>query len=678
MLFGAQRVDRVEARCPVGRVDAEHDPHADAEAEREGHRPRRHTGGQGGRDLDQRGQRAPGEQSRDAAEQRQDGRLGEELPPDVAPRSAERLEDPDLAGALGDAHQHDVHDHDAAHHDPDHHHGRHDRENHAGQLPPERDEALAGVDREIVFLGGAQAVRDAHRLLGAQHGVRHARGRRHFDRDHRGLAPAVQGLERRERQHDESVPGLPQDGALLGDHPRDRQLRAADADRAADGELRCAEQLVRHIEPQHRDEPALPLVHVAERRPRRERVVLHDDERGCDTEDEHVAHGAVAPLHVRHRARPPGLKRDGFGVGDGALHMGDVLGGDDRPALDLLPLFVVDESDLDRLPPDLERVHPDDGARDALAHVRVHALDHRDHGHQEPDRHDDPQQREERAELVAPRGLERLENRFGEGHGGETNGKWPVMRPGKGPRYHPSPATPRAVHRYSYLSASTGSSLAALLAGYRPNPIPVRAEAARAATTDHSGTCAGIGVRLASPNATTPPASIPTAPPTTVRVEASTRNCHWMARRVAPSALRTPISRVRSVTEIIMIATTPTPPTINAMDDSTSITRKNMPVTLFQESSSLSWVTIEKLFSCPGLRPRSERSVATTSSIACCCVYAGPGATASRIHPLRYGTCLTNAPCGMPTNGGVAPLNRLGGGAYTPITLNGAPATWMV
>src|SRR5205823_14557363 len=46
-------------------------------------------------------------------------------------------------------------------------------------------------------------------------------------------------------------------------------------------------------------------------------------------------------------------------------------------------------------------------------------------------------------------------------------------------------------------------------------------------------------------NATTPPASMPTAPPTSVRVEASTRNCHWMARRVAPSALRTPISRVR-------------------------------------------------------------------------------------------------------------------------------------
>ena len=67
-----------------------------------------------------------------------------------------------------------------------------------------------------------------------------------------------------------------------------------------------------------------------------------------------------------------------------------------------------------------------------------------------------------------------------------------------------------------------------------------------------------------------------------------------------------------------MMATTPTPPTISPMDESTSITRKNIPVTWFQESSSLSCVTIEKVFSWPGFMPRSERSVATTSSIACC------------------------------------------------------------
>src|SRR6266480_4764893 len=118
MLFGAQRFDRIEACRPVRGVDAEHDAHADAEAERHGDRPSCHAGGQGGRDLDERGQGAAGEETRDAAEQREDGRLREELASDVAPRRAERLEDPDLPGALGNAHQHDVHDHDAAHHDP--------------------------------------------------------------------------------------------------------------------------------------------------------------------------------------------------------------------------------------------------------------------------------------------------------------------------------------------------------------------------------------------------------------------------------------------------------------------------------------------------------------------------------------------------------------------------------
>src|SRR2546426_8574597 len=47
MLLGAQRFDRVEARRAVRGVDAEHDTHADTEAERHGHRPPRHAGGQG-------------------------------------------------------------------------------------------------------------------------------------------------------------------------------------------------------------------------------------------------------------------------------------------------------------------------------------------------------------------------------------------------------------------------------------------------------------------------------------------------------------------------------------------------------------------------------------------------------------------------------------------------------
>src|SRR5438094_9192272 len=119
-------------------------------------------------------------------------------------------------------------------------------------------------------------------------------------------------------------------------------------------------------------------------------------------------------------------------------------------------------------------------------------------------------------------------------------------------------ATSRIPHPvYSYLSASTGSNLAALLAGYRPKPIPVRADAPSAATIDHSGTWAGIGVRRETVNVTPPPTSIPTAPPTRVRAEASTRNCHRIARRVAPSAVRTPISRVRADPELIMSGTPP-------------------------------------------------------------------------------------------------------------------------
>src|SRR5207245_2264534 len=73
-------------------------PQADAETERHGDGPACHAGGQGGRDLDERGQGASGEETRDAAEQREHGRLREELASDVAPRRAERLEDPDLPG----------------------------------------------------------------------------------------------------------------------------------------------------------------------------------------------------------------------------------------------------------------------------------------------------------------------------------------------------------------------------------------------------------------------------------------------------------------------------------------------------------------------------------------------------------------------------------------------------
>src|SRR5256885_9686914 len=47
-----------------------------------------------------------------------------ELAEDVPPPGAERLADPDLAGALGHRHQHDVHDNDPADHERDRHQDR--------------------------------------------------------------------------------------------------------------------------------------------------------------------------------------------------------------------------------------------------------------------------------------------------------------------------------------------------------------------------------------------------------------------------------------------------------------------------------------------------------------------------------------------------------------------------
>ncbi len=57
------------------------------------------------------------------------------------------------------------------------------------------------------------------------------------------------------------------------------------------------------------------------------------------------------------------------------------------------------------------------------------------------------------------------------------------------------------------------------------------------------------------------PRSTPIAPPRTQSMSDSIRNWSRMSRRRAPSALRRPISRVRSVTETSMMFMIPIPPT---------------------------------------------------------------------------------------------------------------------
>ena len=59
---------------------------------------------------------------------------------------------------------------------------------------------------------------------------------------------------------------------------------------------------------------------------------------------------------------------------------------------------------------------------------------------------------------------------------------------------------------------------------------------------------------------------MPTNPPINESVTASTRNCTRMSLRRAPTAMRRPISRVRSVTETSMMFMMPIPPTSSAID----------------------------------------------------------------------------------------------------------------
>ena len=58
---------------------------------------------------------------------------------------------------------------------------------------------------------------------------------------------------------------------------------------------------------------------------------------------------------------------------------------------------------------------------------------------------------------------------------------------------------------------------------------------------------------------------MPRKPPSAEVVAASTTNCARMTRSLAPSALRMPISRVRSVTDTSMIFMMPMPPTSSEM-----------------------------------------------------------------------------------------------------------------
>ena len=79
--------------------------------------------------------------------------------------------------------------------------------------------------------------------------------------------------------------------------------------------------------------------------------------------------------------------------------------------------------------------------------------------------------------------------------------------------------------------------------------------------TDQTSIAAGIGVNVAIVSAMTAPSIVPMTPPKIDSTTDSVSICAMMSERRAPSALRRPISRVRSVTTISMMFMMTMPPT---------------------------------------------------------------------------------------------------------------------
>ena len=80
-------------------------------------------------------------------------------------------------------------------------------------------------------------------------------------------------------------------------------------------------------------------------------------------------------------------------------------------------------------------------------------------------------------------------------------------------------------------------------------------------TTDQGSTMAGSGLTWLMTQATRKPRPVPQMPPKVESVIDSVRICQRMSRRLAPSDLRRPISRVRSLTTISMMFMMTMPPT---------------------------------------------------------------------------------------------------------------------
>jgi hypothetical protein len=351
------------------------------------------------RDTRRRGRQRRLRDSAQTADRRQHDGLDQKLLPDVARLGAQRLSHSDLPRTLGHRHQHDVHDDDT----PDYDSNRDDRWNHGeqdlGEILPELNEGVSRLYRIIGLITRPQMVCDAHRLVGALHPARDELGGRHLHRDGIRLPTSIHHLEVGERQQDESIKGLAEHAPLFGDRSDHGESLAHDPDVLA-YRVHVLEQLLGDVRADHRHVAVLVDVDIADRPTVVEHVVLNDLVGRSDAENRDVSHRLVAPDDIRDWRRPPRLQAHGERLRHGRDDRVRVRLGDARTLLKLAPFLVVEQTNANRRTSHLERVCADQRACEIFLDVRVHPRDDRDDCYEERNGHDDPEQREKRAQLV--------------------------------------------------------------------------------------------------------------------------------------------------------------------------------------------------------------------------------------------------------------------------------------
>ena len=146
--------------------------------------------------------------------------------------------------------------------------------------------------------------------------------------------------------------------------------------------------------------------------------------------------------------------------------------------------------------------------------------------------------------------------------------------------------------------------------------MPTPAPTTSASRIDQGATLAGSGDTAATIFASAMPSAMPIAAPKTLSVADSTRNCDRMSRRFAPSALRMPISRVRSATATSMMFMITIAPTTSPMAGSAVPNRISRPLSSSKNDSAASDVSSAKLSGRAGPRRRKPRIASRTLSMA--------------------------------------------------------------